>query len=168
MADTVSDAFQGLFQVKMNYLRLDTQEVGYAQNKKNTTTLYTFGDGDNANEAEVVYADTRTIPANSIDSIDLLNLTQNTLSVPVPFAFNRVRILRIVNKATADAAYLYFGASETNPTQVFAMAVGEQSEALLINSRDSYEVTSANSILRTYNPNNFSVDYEIYVVGSQA
>lgn len=168
MADTLTDIFSGRVQVKMQFTRLDTQEIGYAQNKKNETTSYEIADGYNAAEAETIYAAVRTIAPNSVDTIDLLNIQQESLESLVPLSFAKVRILRIVNKSQTAGEYLYFGASETDPTGSFAVAVGPGSETLIVNYIDSYLVASGNSSLRTYNPNANSVDYEIYIVGAPA
>lgn len=167
MADTVSDIFQGAIQVKMSYTRLDTQEVGYAQNKKNATSLYSIEDGTGDEQAETVYANKRTIAANSVDAVDLQNLTQNALEVSLDFAFSKVRVFRCVNLSETSGEYLYFGASATDPN-VFAVAVGPESETLIINSKDGYDVSSSNNVLRTYNPNSVAVSYELYIIGSPA
>lgn len=167
MADSLTDVFQGAIQVKMNYTRLDTQEVGYAQNKKNSTSLYSIDDGTGDNQAETVYANKRTIAANSVDAVDLQNLTQNALEVSLDFAFSKVRVFRCVNLSETSGEYLYFGASADDPN-VFAVAVGPESEALIINQKDGYDVGSSNNVLRTYNPNSVPVSYELYIIGSPA
>lgn len=168
MADTLTDLFSGLIQVKMVFTRLDNQELGYAQNKKNATTIYSLADGSASGEAESVYAAQRTAPAAGIDSVDLLNLQQDNLGSTVSFSFAKLRVLRVVNKSPTAGEYIYFGASETNPTQSFAIAVGPGSEALIVNHIDNYEVVSGNNVLRTYNPNATPVDYELYLIGSPA
>lgn len=168
MADSLADIFSGSVQVKLNYLQTDTQEIGYATNKKNATTSYSLTDGSAAGQSEAVYAATRSIPANSIDEVDLLALQQDALGASLVFSFARIRVLRVVNKSPESGSYIYFGASETNPMGSFAMAVAAGSEALLVNHLDGYEVVQGNNILRTYNPNSTTIDYELYVIGAPA
>lgn len=168
MADTISNLFAGLVQVKMVFASLDTQEIGYARNAKNQTVSYSLEDGSGSGQAETVYAAQRTVAAGGLDSIDLTNLTQETLGASVPFSFDRLRIIRIANKSQTAGEYLYFGADATNPTTNFAVAVGAGSEALIVNQIDHYEVVSGNEFLNTYNPNPSPVSYELYLIGSEA
>jgi hypothetical protein len=166
VADSLADVFSGFFQVKSRFERRDTQELGYAANAKNDTRYYEFGDGDGEDAAEHVYADTRTIQPNSVDTIDLLSFSQDALEISVPFTFANIEFLRVINNATGDDHFLYFGASEANPSQSFAIAIGPESEALLVNRRAGYGVTNGNNVLRTYNPNGVAIEYEIYIIGS--
>lgn len=166
MADTLNDLFGGMVQVKMQYSRVDSQEFGTVTNKKNETTAYNLSDGSGDDAADIVYADTRTVSANAIDTIDLTALTQHTLGVTVPFSFARVKVFRIVNKSEEQDFYLYFGASETDPSNSFAIAVGPSSEALLMNPKTGYLVNSTNNELRTYNPNGSAIDFDLYIIGS--
>lgn len=166
MADTLTDILTGLVQVKMVFNRIDGQEIGFAQNKKNDTVTYSLEDGRNSGQAEFVYADTRTVAPQASDTVDLLAITQGTLEADVSFAFEKLRVMRFVNKSTTANQYLYFGASEANPSEAFAIAVAPGSEALLINHLDSYLVNSTNNLLTTYNPNGVAVTYELYLIGS--
>ena len=166
MAESLSDLFDANVQVKMSFTRTDTQEVGAVANVKRGTTTYEIGDGGQETSAEFIYADTRTVAANSIDSLDLQNLVQSTLDVSVPFSFATLRLLRIVNKSETAGDYLYLGADSSNPTANFAVAVGAGGEITMVNKLDSYGVNSSNGTLRIYNAAASTVDYEIYIIGS--
>lgn len=166
MAESLSDLFDANVQVKMSFTRTDTQEVGAVASVKRGTTTYELGDGGQETAAEFIYADTRTVSANSIDALDLQNLTQTTLDVVVPFSFAELRLIRVVNKSETSGGYLYLGADANNPTGSFAVAVGAGGEVTMINKLDTYGVNSSNGTLRIYNASNSSVDYEIYIIGS--
>jgi|TARA_B100000073_G_scaffold291156_1_gene254067 hypothetical protein len=166
MADTLTDLFDANVQVKMSFTRTDTQEVGSVTNVKRGTTTYEIGDGSQSISAEFIYADTRTVSANSVDSLDLTNLTQSTLDVSVPFSFATIRLIRVVNNSTTSGDYLYLGADSSNPTQQFAIAVGAGGEVTMVNSLDTYGVNSSNGTFRIYNDASTSTEYEIYIIGS--
>lgn len=168
MAETVSDLFSGIITVKTQWQRIDAQEIGSAINKKTAQTLYTLGDGFGEGAADIVYAETRTIPANGIDTIDCAALTQQTLEIPVPFTFAQIRVVRVVNNETTAGRYIYFGASETDPFGVFAWAVGPESEFLSVNYRDAWLVNAQNGVVRIANPSGVEVSYSIVLIGSAA
>lgn len=168
MAETVSDLFSGIITVKTQWQRIDAQEIGSAINKKTAQTLYTLGDGAGEGNADLVYAETRTIPANGVDTIDCAAITQQTLEIPVPFAFAQIRVVRVVNNESAAGRYIYFGASETDPFGTFAWAVGPESEFLSVNYRDAWLVNGQNGTVRVSNPSNVDVSYSIVLIGSAA
>lgn len=166
MADTVSDLFSGIITTKLQWQRIDAQEVGSVTNRKTAQTIYNLGDGTGVGLANLVYADTRTIAANGIDSINCFALTQQTLDVPVPFSFSQLRVVRIANEASAAGRYLYVGASPTDPFNVFAHAVGPASEMLAINQTDAWAVDATNATFYIANPNATPVTYSITLMGS--
>lgn len=168
MAETLTDLFTGAITVKMQWQRVDAQEVGSVTNKKTAQTIYALGDGSAAGAADLVYADTRTIPANGTDVVDCAAITQQTLEVPVPFAFAQIRAVRFVNNETDVGRYIYFGASPTDPFNTFAWAVGPESEFLSVNYRNAWLVNSENGGITIANPNSVPVSYSIVLIGSGA
>jgi hypothetical protein len=166
MADTVSDLFSGIVTTKLQWQRIDAQEVGSVTNKKTAQTIYTLGDGTAAGAANLVYADTRTIAANGVDSINCFALTQQTLDVPVPFSFSQLRLVRIANEETGVGKFLYVGASPTDPFSVFAHAVGPASEMLAINQTDAWLVNASNATFYIANPSSTPATYSITLMGS--
>jgi len=166
MADTVSDLFSGIVTTKLQWQRIDSQEVGSVTNKKTAQTIYTLGDGTGAGLVNLVYADTRTIAANGIDSINCFALTQQTLDVSVPFSFSQLRLVRVVNEDTVAGKYLYVGASQTDPFNVFAHAVGPASEMLAINQTDAWLVNANNATFYIANPSATPITYSITLMGS--
>lgn len=166
MAETLTDALTGTLRTSMQWSRLDTQEVGSITNRKSAANTYTITDGDGPGQADLVFADSRTIPANTVESFDLLNLTQQALGVTVPFTFRQLRAIRVVNTTTTAGRRLLVGVDPGRPTVVYAAEVGPGSEWFSVNQTDSWEVTEANSVIRIANPNAAAVTYELYLFGT--
>lgn len=166
MADTVTDTLSGAIRTFMSWTRTDAQEVGSVVNRKTVNTSYLMTDGDGPGEADLVFADARTIPANTIEEFDLLDLEQVALGVTVPFVFRQLRAIRVINKATASGRRLLVGVDPGRPTVVYAAEVGPGSEWMSVNHVDAWEVTDANKIVRICNPTSASIDYELYLFGT--
>ena len=166
MADTVTDTLTGLLRTSLQWNRVDAQEVGSVTNRRTTSGSYAITDGDGPGEADLVFADQRTIPANTIESFDLLNLSQQALGVTVPFVFRQLRIVRVVNESTTPGRRLLVGVDPGRPTVVYAAEVGPGSEWCAVNQTDSWEVTTANSIIRISNPNAAAVTYSLFLIGT--
>lgn len=166
MADTVTDSLTGLIRTSISWARLDTQEVGSVTNRRSVSGTYTITDGDGPGEADLVFADARSIPANTIESFDLLNLTQQALGVTVPYTFRQLRAIRVVNTATAAGRRLLVGVDPGRPTVVYAAEVGPGSEWFAVNQTDAWEVTEANSVIQIANPNAAAVTYELFLFGT--
>lgn len=166
MADTLTDSLTGTLRTFLNWNRIDTQEVGSISNRKTTSATYTFTDGDGPGEADLIFADSRTIAANTIEEFDLLNLSQQALGVTVPFVFRQLRAIRVVNTTTTAGRRLLVGVDPGRPTIVYAAEVGPGSEWFSVNQTDAWEVTEANSVVRIANPNAAAVTYELYLFGT--
>lgn len=166
MAETLADLFSGIVTSRIQWTRVDAQEIGSVTNKKIASTVYQIGDGTGEAAANIVYAETRTIEATGLDTIDCAALTQQTLEVPVPFAFTKIRVLRVVNNETAAGKYLYFGANPNDPFNVFSFAIGPGSELLSVNHIDGWLVNETNSVFHVSNPNAAALSYSIVLIGS--
>lgn len=166
MAETLTDSLTGLLRTTLSWARVDTQEVGAITNRKTQSATYTIADGDGPGEADLVFADERTIPANSVETFDLLNLTQQALGVTVPFTFRQLRIIKVFNMATQAGRRLLVGCDPGSPTSVYAAEVGPGSEWIAVNQTDAWLVTEANSTINIANPNSASVTYQIYLIGT--
>lgn len=166
MSETLTDSLTGTLRTSLQWSRVDTKEVGTITNRKTQTATYTIADGDGPGEADLVFADERTIPANTIEDFDLLNLTQQSLGVTVPFTFRQLRAIRVANTTTTPGLRLLIGVDPGRPTVVYAAEVGPGSEWFSVNQTDSWEVTEANSVIRIANPNASAVTYELYLFGT--
>jgi hypothetical protein len=166
MADTVTDTLTGSLRTTLVWNRTDTQEVGTVVNRRTASGTYTITDGDGPGEADLVYADQRTIPANTVETFDLLNLEQQALGVTVPFVFRQLRVIRVVNESTTPGRRLLVGVDPGRPTAVYAAEVGPGSEWCAVNQTDAWVVTAANSIIRISNPNAAAVTYSLFLIGT--
>jgi len=166
MAETVTDVVSGTLRTTLTWNRTDTQQLGTVSNKKTQSGSYTIADGNSSGQADLVFTDTRTIAANTVEQIDLLNLTQATLGVSVPFSFRQLNLVRVVNKETAAGKRLLFGVDPGRPTSVYAASIGPASEWSAINHKDSWLVTAANSVVRICNPTASPITYSLYLIGT--
>lgn len=166
MSETLTDSLAGTLRTSLQWSRVDTKEVGTITNRKTQTATYTIADGDGPGEADLVFADERTIAANTIETFDLLDLTQQALGVTVPFTFRQLRIIKVLNMATASGQRLLVGVDPGRPTVVYAAEVGPGSEWVAVNQTDAWEVTEANSLVRIANPTNASITYQLYLIGT--
>lgn len=166
MADTVTDTLTATIRSSVTWNRTETQEIGTIAQRGNRLATYALADGADAGEADLVFTDMRTIPAGNAEELDLLNLTQQTLEVSVPYQFRQVRYLRIVNNETASGRRLLVGSDPAKPTVVYAAEVGPASEFAAVNQTDSWRVTEVNSKFRVANPTSSSISYSLYVIGT--
>lgn len=164
MAESTSDVFRGSILTRLQWSRVDTQENGTVTNRRAITATYTIGDGDGAGEADVVWADARTIPGESVDAIDLMALAQTTLGVSVPCTIRQLRAVQIVNNETAAGMAIRVGADATG--NAYAFEVGPGSEVLSVNKTDAWIVDAGNSVLRVANVNADPASYTIVLIGT--
>jgi hypothetical protein len=166
MAETLTDSLTGTLQVRLSWDRTDTQEVGTVTNRSLKVATYDVADGDGPGEADLVFTDTRAIPANTVEVIDLLTLTQQAFDVDVPFTFRQVRTVRVVNNETAAGRRILFGADPGRPQTTYAVEIGPGSEFVSINHVDAWDVSDANKAIQIANPNGVAVSYSIYLLGT--
>lgn len=166
MADTVTDTLTATIRSSVQWNRTEAQEIGTISQRATRSATYTLTDGADAGEADLVFTDTRSIPAGNAEEIDLLDLSQQTLEVAVPYEFRQVRYMRIVNNETVAGRRLLVGADPARPTVVYAAEVGPASEFAAVNQTDSWKVTATNSKFFVANPTSSPVSYSIYVLGT--
>lgn len=166
MATSVTDTLTGWVRTIFQISRVNGQDVGSVSASQNYAKSYEIGDGATAGNADLVFSDTRTIPANTSEVLDLLDLTQQTFGVAVPFVFNQVRMIRVLNNETVAGRRVLIGSAPGNPTGVYAASVGPASEWHAINYSDSWVVTSGNRNLQITNPNAVQISYTIFILGT--
>jgi len=164
MADSLSDIFSGSFSTRLQWSRVDSQEVGAVTDKQTVAGSYAIADGSGVAAADIVWCDTRTIPANSFDALDLLALTQSVVGVSVPCTIRQLRVLRVANNDATAGNEILVGSNEAGT--IYAFKVGPGSEVAAVNQIDGWPVTTANKTLRIANPNAAAVAYSIYLVGT--
>lgn len=166
MADSTSDVLAATVRNTLAWTRTDLQEVGSVTSRKTILSNYTIADGSGAGQADLVFADQRTIPANTIEAFDLLDLEQSALGVSVPFVFRQLRLIKVVNNETDAGLSLKVGVDPGRPTIVYAAEVGPGSEWFAINNTDSWIVTEENSVVRIANTNADPISYSLYLIGT--
>tara|TARA_Y100001973_G_scaffold106824_1_gene188474 strand:- start:401 stop:928 length:528 start_codon:yes stop_codon:yes gene_type:complete len=166
MAITVSDVITGQVKTEFRFTRTDTQEIGKVENKGTKRATYVLTDGNSSGQSDLVFADTRTIAANTVETLNLLSLSQSTLDVTLPFIFRQLTACRVVNLQTTAGERLLFGVDPGRPTTVYAADVGPGCEFLTVNTTDSWVVTSTNSTVYVSNPNDVAISYELYLLGN--
>lgn len=166
--ETLTDQLTGSFRSWFGWSRVKTQAVGTVVNEDRASATYNIAPGTGPGQADLAYGVTRTVPANSGDEFDLRDLEEVTLGATVPFRFRRIRLLRLVNKATVAGRRLFVGSDPGNPMTRYAADVGPGSEWTAVNQIDGWTVTADNSIVRVANPNAASVAYDLYVIGVAA
>jgi hypothetical protein len=166
MADSTSDVLAATVRNTLAWTRTDSQEVGSVTSRKTILSNYTIADGSGAGQADLVFADQRTIPANTIEAFDLLDLEQSALGVSVPFVFRQLRLIKVVNNETDAGLSLKVGVDPGRPTIVYAAEVGPGSEWFAINNTDSWIVTEENSVVRIANTNADPISYSLYLIGT--
>jgi hypothetical protein len=164
VAESLTDIFSGSFSTRLQWSRVDSQEVGAVTDKQTVSGSYSIADGSGAAAADIVWCDTRTIPAASFDALDLLALTQSVVGVSVPCTIRQLRVLRVANNDATAGNEILVGTNEAGT--LYAFKVGPGSEVSAVNQLDGWPVTSANNTLRIANPNATAVSYSIYLVGT--
>ena len=81
MAETVTDIVTGQWSSSLAFVRTDTQQIGTVRNSASSSATYTFSDGSGTGQADLAFGDTRTIAANTVEEIDLLNLDRSHLGI---------------------------------------------------------------------------------------
>lgn len=162
MADTLAATIRTV----MLWNRTVDQDIGATVNANTDQQTYQITDGSAAQQADLVYAARRTITANSLEVIDLRDLTQTTLGVSVAFDFRQLRLIRLRNDETVAGRLIRVGVDPGSPGSVYAAEVGPASEWFSVNYRDAWQVTEGNRLLRIANPNAVTVNYSLWLVGT--
>lgn len=166
MADSTADTLTGTVRTVLLFNRTDTQELGTIANVANKITNYALADGSGSGQADLVYAETRNIPGNTMETFDLLDLDQSTLGVDVGFTFRQLRVIRVVNESTTPGQRLLIGVDPGKPTTVYAAEVGPGSEWHAVNYLDAWQVDEDNANVSISNPNPTGINYSLYLFGT--
>ena len=162
MADTLTASIRTV----MIWGRTVDQDIGTTVNQKTAQNTYAITDGSGSQQADLVYAATRTIAANTLEEIDLRAITQTTLGVNVAFDFRQLRMVRVVNNETTSGRKLRVGCDPGRPTVAYAAEIGPGSEWFTLNHINAWPVTSTNQLLYIANPNAATVSYSLWLIGT--
>lgn len=162
MADTLAATIRTV----LIWDRTVDQDIGTTVNAKTDQQTYAITDGAGSQQADLVYAATRTIAANSLESIDLRDLEQTTLGVTVAYDFQQLRMIRVKNNETTAGRLIRVGVDPGRPSVVYATEIGPGSEWFSINHLDAWEVTADNRVFYIANPNAAEVSYSVWLMGT--
>ena len=162
MADTLAATIRTV----MILNRTVDQDIGTTVKAATDQQTYQITDGSGSRQADLVYAAERTIPANSLEEIDLRAITQTTLGVTVNYDFRQVRLLRIRNDETTSGRKLRVGVDPGRPSVVYAAEIGPGSEWFSVNHVNAWVVNDANRSLWLSNPNAAAITYSLWLVGT--
>lgn len=162
MADTLAATIRTVMLLN----RTVDQDIGTTVKAATDQQTYAITDGSGSRQADLIYAATRTITANSLEEIDLRDITQTTLGVSVAYDFRQVRLLRIRNDATVSGRKLRVGVDPGRPSIVYAAEIGPGSEWFSINHVNAWVVNDANRKLWLSNPNAVSLTYSLWILGT--
>jgi hypothetical protein len=137
-----------------------------------------LADGVAADQADKLWHDQRTLAPSGSEILDLTSLTNTMFGSAVAASFAKVRILLIINTATASGDDLHVGGAGAGAnawTAPFAgnadakITVPADSVLLVVNKKSGWTVTNGSSdALRIANNGSGSVTYKIAIVGTSA
>lgn len=125
--------------------------------------------GQDANEADTVWHDERTLASGASETLDLENLIWDLLGNTVYQTLSRVKAILIVNESTADSLRVGNAASNAWVGPFGAAAhtveVPPDSPLLLVNLQDGWQVNATSSDLKIANTGAGSITYQIVILG---
>lgn len=149
-------------------------DIGTPEHRIPVTFSDDLATGTGADQADQVWADTRTLGATTSEDLDLSGTLTNGLGQTVTFA--RIKGIYIRNKSTTAGAVLAVGG---HATSAFVNWVANATD--IINIRNggvlflwapdatAYAVTaSTGDILKINNTSAASMDYDIVIIGATA
>ncbi len=134
-------------------------------------------DGTDADKADLLWHDERTVLAAANDDLDLTSLTNTIFGSTVTINFVKVRAILLVNTSTTSGDVLNVGGSGAGSAFATPFAgdadakvqVGADSALLLANKKDGWAVTAGTGdILRVNNPGANDVTYRIAIIGTSS
>ena len=162
MADTLAATIRTVMLLN----RTVDQDIGTTVKAAADQQTYAITDGSGSRQADLIYAAQRTIPASSLEEIDLRAITQTTLGVTVNYDFRQVRLLRIRNDETTSGRHLRVGVDPGRPSVVYAAEIGPGSEWFSINHVNAWVVNDTNRSLWLSNPNAAAITYSLWLLGT--
>lgn len=141
----------------------DLSTVADVGNLRQTITI------DDAAVCNVAWADARTIPANTVEALDLAALPYEVMGLEGTFAFSRIHKIYIANAVTPEAltaasltaAEIRVGVPDNLTVGHYAMSVWQQSHSFLYSAQGWVPA----DLLRIANVASISVPYHIVLLG---
>jgi len=169
----MAETFNGTVKVIVDALLEGGLDIGTGRHKIDSNYSTTLANGTGANQANQMWADTRTISASSNDDLDLAGVLTNAFGATL--TFTSIKAI-VVTAASANTNDVIIGGSATNPFETFlggtspsVTVVPGGSFAIVNPEATGYVVTAATGdILRlTNSAGGTTVDYDIIIIGEE-
>jgi hypothetical protein len=169
----MSETFNGVLSVALDATLQSDEAIGQAVHTIAQRYRTTLSHGDEDNQAENVYVDTRTLASETSEDLDLAGALTNAFGTTL--TFTTVKALVVVSRSTNDANILVGGAA----SNAFATYVADASDKIVVQPgglvalrapKDGYAVTaSTGDLLKIDNTSTEeSATYDIIIVGTTA
>jgi hypothetical protein len=149
-----------------------TMDVGSAQHNVNFNPNYAFSDGTGANQAKIIFTDTRTLTASATENLDLAGVLLDAFGNVI--TFDRIKAI-IVTADPANTNNVLFGGAASaqaapwfgDVTDVLVIRPGGMI-ALVAPDAIGYDVTAttADLIKVTNSAGTTGVNYTIVLIGT--
>lgn len=149
----------------------DSRDLGDATDKPTVNTSYSFTNGTGADQAQVVFSDTRTLSSSTSESLDLYGGLTDAFGNTINFA--AVKGI-LVKAASGNGDTISVGPHATAGFTTMADAAGDKFVVrpgglllLVANDATGYAVTdsTADILEVTNNDSGASADYDIVLIG---
>lgn len=143
----------------------DELDLSTIRNVGNLRKLVTIDDSAICNR---VWADARTLAANTVETLDLSNLAYDVMGLAGTFSFSRIHKIYIANvyepTVTAPTAEIRVGVPDNLTIGHYAMGVWQQSYSFLYSAQGWVP----GDLLRVANASSISIPYHIVLLGQGA
>jgi hypothetical protein len=112
--------------------------------------------------ANIAWQDSRTIPANTVDAINLSSLVIDSLGIYGTISMQQASQFYLRNKSTAAGSELRIGTPADGTATTYALSVGRGSYVFL-SSVDGWVPSTQ---LRIANPTGAAISYDIAIIGT--
>lgn len=119
-------AFSGSLRITLQALLSGVADIGSRQQDINYTISRPIGSGTGANQADQVFADTRTLAASSSEDLDMAGVLTNALGATVTFASVKALIIQAAAGNTNDVVV---GGAASN---AFASMFGDATDTIKV------------------------------------
>lgn len=171
MADTLAVDIKA----SLVWLFQDTLDLSIVADVSKLEYAAALADGTAENQADRLWHDQRTVAASANDDLDLTALARTFFGSAVTIELAKVKVLLIVNMATAAGEDLLVGgaaaAAWAAPFGAAAHKVRVPADSclLLTNRKSGWDVTNGSSdVLRIANAGTGDITYRVAIIGTSA
>jgi len=171
MGTTVSDELAGTIKSFVLVTRTETQGIASVVETISRANTYSFVDGGaNANGADIVWSDTRSLTGGTTETIDLQAVSDQVLGASETKLFRSIRAVQIRNNATITGPRIVVGPGTSNGWGRVRGDIGPGGELLAIQQTNHWPVWSNEKTLLVHATGATGatglISYSIVVIGS--